>query len=85
MLLPTLLDWLSDTPDPDAGLLSYRRISEELQKDEPVMAALRRVGALPDKVVTLARGAEGGVLLGSGGETAEVDLEVAAHLFVRRL
>ena len=48
-----------------------RRISEELQKDEPVMAALRRVGALPDKVVTLARGAEGGVLLGSGGETAE--------------
>ncbi len=30
VLLPTLLDWLSDTPDPDAGLLSYRRISEEL-------------------------------------------------------
>ena len=28
VLLPTLLDWLSDTPDPDAGLLSYRRISE---------------------------------------------------------
>ncbi len=54
-----------------------RRISEELQKDEPVMAALRRVGALPDKVVTVARGAEG-VLLGSGGETAEIDLELAA-------
>ena len=30
VLLPTLLDWLSDTPDPDAGLLAYRRISEEL-------------------------------------------------------
>jgi DtxR family transcriptional regulator, Mn-dependent transcriptional regulator len=61
-----------------------RRISEELQKDEPLMAALRRVGAVPDKVVTVARVAEG-VLIGSGGETAEVDDDVAAHVFVRRL
>ncbi len=61
-----------------------RRISEELQKDETAMAALRRIGALPDKVVTVARSAEG-VLLGSGGETAEIDLELAGHLFVRRL
>ena len=30
VLLPALLDWLSDTPDPDAGLLAYRRISEAL-------------------------------------------------------
>jgi DtxR family transcriptional regulator, Mn-dependent transcriptional regulator len=61
-----------------------RRIGEEMQKDELVMAALRRVGALPDKVVTVASGA-GGVLIGSGGETAEIDLELAAHLFVHRL
>jgi len=61
-----------------------RRISEEMQKDESLMGALRRVGALPDKVVTVAAGAEG-VLLGSGGETAEIDLEAAAHMFVRRL
>jgi DtxR family Mn-dependent transcriptional regulator len=61
-----------------------RRIGEEMQKDETVMAALRRVGAVPDKVVTVAHGAEG-VLLGSAGETAEIDLELAAHLFVRRL
>jgi len=61
-----------------------RRISEEVQKDEPLMAALRRVGALPDKVVTVARGAEG-VLIGSGGETAEIETEVASHMFVRRL
>jgi DtxR family Mn-dependent transcriptional regulator len=62
-----------------------RRISEEIQKDEPVMAALRRVGAMPDTVVNVAPGAEGGVLIGSGGETAEIDAELAAHLFVRRL
>jgi DtxR family Mn-dependent transcriptional regulator len=61
-----------------------RRISEEMQKDEPLMAALRRVGALPDKVVTVAAGAEG-VLIGSGGETAEIDSETASHMFVRRL
>lgn len=79
------LDQVVDGLGEDDGRVIIRRISEELQKDEPVMAALRRVGALPDKVVTVGRGAEGGVLLGSGGETAEVDLEVAAHLFVRRL
>jgi DtxR family Mn-dependent transcriptional regulator len=61
-----------------------RRIGEEMQKDELVMAALRRVGALPDKVVTIAEGA-GGVLIGSGGETAEIELELASHLFVHRL
>jgi DtxR family transcriptional regulator, Mn-dependent transcriptional regulator len=61
-----------------------RRISEELQKDESVMAALRRVGAVPDKVVTVAAGAEG-VLIGSGGETAEIDADLASHLFVKRL
>jgi DtxR family Mn-dependent transcriptional regulator len=61
-----------------------RRIGEEMQKDEAVMAALRRVGALPDKVVVVASGAEG-FLIGSGGETAEVDPEIAAHLFVNRL
>ena len=61
-----------------------RRIGEEMQKDEEVMAALRRVGALPDKVVTVGPGAEG-VLIGSAGETAEIDLDLAAHLFVHPL
>jgi DtxR family Mn-dependent transcriptional regulator len=61
-----------------------RRISEELQKDEVVMGALRRVGAMPDTAVTVATGAEG-VLIGSGGETAEIDAELASHLFVTRL
>jgi DtxR family Mn-dependent transcriptional regulator len=61
-----------------------RRISEEMQKDEAMMAALRRVGALPDKVITVTAGAVG-VLIGSGGETAEIDIDLAQHLFVRRL
>ncbi len=61
-----------------------RRISEEMQKDEVLMGALRRVGALPDKTVTVARTAEG-VLVGSGGETAEIFPEAAEHIFVRVL
>ncbi|HYO38932.1 MAG TPA: metal-dependent transcriptional regulator [Nocardioidaceae bacterium] len=61
-----------------------RRIGEEMQKHEPVMSALRRVGAMPDKVITVAPAAEG-VLIGSGGETAEIDVDLAAHLFVHRL
>jgi DtxR family transcriptional regulator, iron-dependent repressor len=68
----------------DETRVMVRRIGEEMQKDEVVMAALRRVGALPDKVVMIAAGAEG-VLIGSGGETAEIDHELAAHLFVQRL
>jgi DtxR family transcriptional regulator, Mn-dependent transcriptional regulator len=60
------------------------RIAEPIQTDEELMAVLRRVGALPGKVITVARGAEG-VLVGSAGETAEIDGEAASHLFVRRL
>ena len=60
--------------------MHVRRISEEMQKDETLMGALRRVGALPDKVVTVVSTAEG-VLVGSGGETAEIDARGGrAHL-----
>ena len=68
----------------DGVRVLVRRISEPLQTDEVLMAALRRVGALPDRVVTVARAA-GGVLVGSGGETMELGPEAASHVFVRRL
>ena len=61
-----------------------RRISEEVQKDESLMSALRRVGALPDCDVLVAPGPVG-VLLGAAGETAELDPEIASHIFVRPL
>ncbi len=84
-------DFMSDAEPLDRVLdgsgqvrVLVRRISEEMQKDATMMAALRRVGALPDKVVTVSAGAEG-VLIGSGGETAEIDTDLAQHLFVRRL
>jgi DtxR family Mn-dependent transcriptional regulator len=75
---------LSQIAGGEEARVHIRRISEEMQKDEVLMGALRRVGALPDKTVTVARTAEG-VLVGSGGETAEIVDEAADHIFVRIL
>jgi DtxR family Mn-dependent transcriptional regulator len=75
---------LSKVAGEDEGRVLVRRISEEMQKDESLMSALRRVGALPDKTVTIVATPEG-VLVGSGGETAEIVPEAADHIFVRRL
>ena len=66
------------------GRVLVRRISEAMQKDEQLMSALRRVGALPDRTVTVVRTGEG-VLVGAGGESAEIVPEAADHIFVRRL
>jgi glutamate-ammonia-ligase adenylyltransferase len=41
VLLPRLLDWLSDTPDPDGGLLAYRRISEVMVTQRWYLSTLR--------------------------------------------
>ncbi|WP_422746400.1 bifunctional [glutamine synthetase] adenylyltransferase/[glutamine synthetase]-adenylyl-L-tyrosine phosphorylase [Mycobacterium sp. WMMD1722] len=51
VLLPTLLDWLSDTPDPDAGLLAYRRISESLIDQRWFLATLRDEGAVAKRLM----------------------------------
>jgi len=59
-----------------------RRISEEMQKDEELMRALRRVGARPGAVVSAALGPEG-VIVGRSGETAEILPEAAQHIFVQ--
>jgi DtxR family Mn-dependent transcriptional regulator len=68
----------------EKGTVLVRRISEEMQKDETLMSALRRVGALPDRSVTVVATGEG-VLVGSGGESAEIVPEAAEHIFVRRM
>jgi DtxR family Mn-dependent transcriptional regulator len=75
---------LSHAAGPAEGRVLVRRISEEMQKDEILMSAMRRVGALPDKTITVIA-TEAGVLVGSGGETAEIVPEAADHIFVRKL
>lgn len=61
--------------------LVVRRIAEELQKDTEVMSVLRRVGALPGNDVLVSLGHDG-VVVARQGETAEIDAEAAAHIFV---
>ena len=58
-----------------------RRLGEPIQTDPQAMAALRRSGVRPGEFVK-ARLSDGGVLVGSGMEYAEVDLESASHIFV---
>lgn len=41
VLLPRLLDWLSYAPDPDGGLLAYRRLSEALAPKSWYLSTLR--------------------------------------------
>lgn len=41
VLLPRLLNWMSYTPDPDGGLLAYRRLSEALSGEGWFLATLR--------------------------------------------
>jgi glutamate-ammonia-ligase adenylyltransferase len=41
VLLPRLLNWMSYAPDPDAGLLAYRRLSEALAAETWYLATLR--------------------------------------------
>ncbi len=75
---------LSSAAGAEEGRVLVRRISEEMQKDEVLMSAMRRVGALPDKTVTIIATPEG-VLIGSGGESAEIVPEAADHIFVKRM
>lgn len=75
---------LTDAASSERATVLVRRISEEMQKDESLMSALRRVGATPDQTVAI-KATPDGVMLGSGGETAEIIPEAADHIFVKAL
>jgi glutamate-ammonia-ligase adenylyltransferase len=51
VLLPRLLDWLSDTPDPDSGLLAYRRISDALSEHRWYLSTLRDESAVAKRLM----------------------------------
>lgn len=74
---------LTVTAGAEPARVVVRRIAEEIQKDTQVMSVLRRVGALPGNDVLVSAGVEG-VVIARQGETAEVDAEAAAHIFVTR-
>lgn len=51
VLLPTLLYWLSGTPNPDAGLLAYRRLSEALGQQRWYLSTLRDSSAVAKRLM----------------------------------
>ena len=75
------VETLSTAVGAESRRVRVRRISEEMQKDEVLMGALRRAGAMPGAVIAAVSTSEG-VLLGSSGETAEIVPESAEHIFV---
>ncbi|WP_433890028.1 metal-dependent transcriptional regulator [Streptomyces sp. CA-111067] len=70
-------------PGSVATSVVVRRIGEPIQTDAQVMYTLRRAGVQPGAVVSVTT-SPGGVLVGSGGEAAELDPEVASHVFVAK-
>jgi [glutamine synthetase] adenylyltransferase / [glutamine synthetase]-adenylyl-L-tyrosine phosphorylase len=51
VLLPRLLDWMSYAPDPDSGLLAYRRLSEALAAESWYLSTLRDKPAVARRLV----------------------------------
>ena len=65
----------------DSRRVTVRRIGEPLQDNQELMASLGRAGVRPGEVVKVRR-TDGGVLVGSGMEYAELEPALAAHVFV---
>lgn len=61
------------------------RIGEPIQTDEALMARFRAGEVLPGRVITATSNDLGRVVVGAGGDTLEIDLETAAHVFVRNV
>src|SRR5699024_4210460 len=51
LMLPTLLEWLGGTPDPDGGLLAYRKVSEAMTEHPWFLRTLRDEGALAKRLM----------------------------------
>jgi len=66
----------------DAGVsVVVRRIGEPVQEDLAVIRGMWRAGVRPGGAV-VARSSHGGVLVGRGGESVELDPGLASHVFV---
>src|SRR6476620_11172359 len=52
-LLPVMLEWFADAPDPDAGLFGFRRISEALGATPWYLRLLRDEGQVAERLARL--------------------------------
>ncbi|MFC7502525.1 bifunctional [glutamine synthetase] adenylyltransferase/[glutamine synthetase]-adenylyl-L-tyrosine phosphorylase [Nocardioides sp. CPCC 206347] len=52
-LLPAMLQWFAECPDPDGGLFGFRRISEELGRTPWYLSTLRDEGEVAERLAHL--------------------------------
>ena len=52
-LLPAMLEWFAEGPDPDAGLFGFRRISEAMGRTPWYLKTLRDEGAVAERLAHL--------------------------------
>jgi glutamate-ammonia-ligase adenylyltransferase len=85
-LLPVLLGWFADGPDPDAGLLAFRRVSDELGSTPWYLRLLRDESVVAERMAhllttsryateLLLRAPDGVVMLADDGELTPRSLE----------
>jgi glutamate-ammonia-ligase adenylyltransferase len=88
-LLPVMLGWFADAPDPDAGLLAFRQVSEALGRTPWYLRLLRDEGVVAERLARLLaasrlvsdlllRAPEAVALLADDRELAPVDRVVLA-------
>lgn len=53
LLLPTLMEWFADTPDPDGGLLAYRKLCDEHQEISWFLRILRDDNNVARRLITV--------------------------------
>ncbi|GAA4622349.1 hypothetical protein GCM10023196_014170 [Actinoallomurus vinaceus] len=68
---------------PNGASAVVRRIGEPIQTDPRLMYTLRHAGVQAGAFVSVTS-SPGGVLVGSGGEAAELPTRTAAHVFVAK-
>ena len=76
-LMPAMLGWLASGPNPDAGLLAFRKVSEELGSSPWYLRALRDEGDTAQRLAAILSGSRLGVdLLVRSPETVQVLVDV---------
>jgi DtxR family transcriptional regulator, iron-dependent repressor len=75
---------MMDVAAPGGTRVVVSRISEQVQSDSALMLKLKQIGIQPGHEVTLATGDDGVRVTGddSGGGTADLPRDIAAHVFV---
>lgn len=75
-LMPVMLEWLANGPNPDAGMLAFRKVSDALGESPWYLRALRDEGAMAQRLAIALSSSQYAVeLLEHAPETAQILVE----------